>query len=131
MDTRDYNVGPATCRVRRSLAFPAHLRDGIRELAKLQVPATERGKGYATSLVHKVCREADKAGVVLVLWPQPFGDGEMTQEQLVAWYGREFGFQVIQPEPVLMARPLNSTPRVLAPKPSAAAAAILTGRVAP
>jgi len=124
MDTRTYTLGPASCRVRRTQAVPAHMREGIRELASLQVPPAERGKGYATTLVHKVCRDADAAGVVLVVWPQPFGDVAMTAEQLQAWYGREFGFQVIQPEPVLMARPVDGTPRVLSLTPAAEAASL-------
>lgn len=122
MDTRTYTLGPASCRVRRTQAVPAHMREHVRELAALQVPAAEQGKGYATTLVHKVCRDADEAGVVLLVWPQPFGDVAMSREQLQAWYARAFGFQVLQPEPLLMARPVDGTPRVLALTPAAGAA---------
>lgn len=124
MDTRTYTLGPASCRVRRTQAVPAHMREHVRELAALQVPAAEQGKGYATTLVHKVCRDADAAGVVLVLWPQPFGDVALSADQLAAWYAREFGFQVIQPEPMLMARPVDGTPRLLTMTPAAEAAAL-------
>lgn len=120
METRDHKVGAATCRVRRTNAVPAQMRDGIREVAALEVPVGEQGKGYATTLMHKVCREADAAGIVLVLWPQPFGDHiSMTRDELVDWYGRAFGFQLIQEEPVqLMARMPGATPRLLALNPT-------------
>jgi N-acetylglutamate synthase-like GNAT family acetyltransferase len=119
METKDHKVGAATCRVRRTNAVPATMREGIREVACLQVPASEQGKGYATSLMHSVCREADAAGIVLVLWPQPFGDHiAMGKTQLIDWYARTFGFQVIQPDPVLMARMPGSTPRLLRLNPT-------------
>lgn len=119
METRDHKVGAATCRVRRTNAVPVHMREGIREVAALEVPAREQGKGYATTLMHKVCREADAAGVVLLLWPQPFGDHiAMSRDQLADWYARSFGFQVIQDEPVLMARMPGSTPRLLGLNPT-------------
>lgn len=120
METRDHKVGAATCRVRRTNAVPAQMRDGIREVAALEVPVGEQGKGYATTLMHKVCREADAAGIVLVLWPQPFCDHiSMTRDELVDWYGRAFGFQLIQEEPVqLMARMPGATPRLLALNPT-------------
>lgn len=124
MQTRDHHVGPACCRVRQTNALPAHMSARVRELCNLEVPASEQGKGYATTLVHKVCREADAAGMVLVLWPQPFGENiALSRSQLEDWYSREFGFQRIQEEPVLMARMPGSTPRLLALKPVARASA--------
>lgn len=122
MDTKTYAVGNASCRVRRTNAVPAALREQVRELASLEVPAGEQRKGYATTLVHEVCRDADAAGVVLVLWPKPWGEhAAMSAEQLADWYARAFGFQVIQPEPLLMARPVGATPRLLALRPVARA----------
>lgn len=119
MKTRDHKVGAASCRVRRTNAVPATMREGIREVANLEVPASEQGKGCATTLMHSVCREADKDGIVLVLWPQPFGDNiAMSRGQLIDWYARTFGFQVIQPEPVLMARMPGATPRLLRLNPT-------------
>lgn len=118
METGDRKVGAATCRVRRTNGVPQDMREGIRELACLEVPTDEQGKGYATSLVHKVCREADAAGIVLVVWPQPYGDNiALSKAELIDWYARAFGFSVIQPEPVLMARLPGSTPRMLALNP--------------
>lgn len=119
METRDHKVGAATCRVRCTNAVPASMRHGIREVTSLQVPAAEQGKGYATTLMHSVCREADAANIVLVLWPQPFGDDvALSRGQLVDWYSRTFGFQVIQPDPVLMARMPGATPRLLRLNPT-------------
>lgn len=122
MDTKTYRVGPATCRIRRTVALPANMRERTRELCALEVPASEQGNGYATTLVHKVCRDADRAGIVLVLWPQPWGDNiALSRGQLADWYAREFGFIIIQPDPVLMARQPGATPRLLALKPVAEA----------
>ena len=51
---------------------------------------------------------------MLVLWPQPYGDDiAMSRDQLQAWYEREFGFAVVQPEPLMMARQPGGTPRLL------------------
>ena len=117
--TGERSVGPARCRVRRCVALPLHLRSTTRELVNLEVPFAEQGKGYATSLVHKVCREADAAGLVLVLSPQPFGDNmNLSKQQLEDWYARSFGFQVIQTTPMtLMARAPGATPRMLTLNP--------------
>lgn len=118
METKDHRVGAATCRVRQTNALPERMRARTRELCCLEVPAAEQGKGYATTLLHKVCRDADAAGIVLVLWPHPFGDNiAMSRDQLEAWYGRAFGFQRIQHDPVLMARMPGATPRMLTLNP--------------
>lgn len=118
METKDHRVGPASCRVRQTNALPERMRARTRELCCLEVAAGEQRKGYATTLVHKVCREADKANVVLVLWPQPFGENiAMSRSELEAWYERAFGFQRIQADPVLMARMPGATPRMLTLNP--------------
>ena len=121
MQTGSRRVGPASLRVRQSNAFnalPMHMRGGLREITSVEVPADQQRKGYATTLMHKVCLEADDVGMVLVLWPNPFGEHiAMSRGQLVDWYAREFGFALIQSEPVLMARMPGSTLRVLALTP--------------
>lgn len=118
METKDHRVGPARCRIRQATGLPERMRARTRELCCLEVPAGEQGKGYATTLVHKVCREADAANIVLVLWPQPFGENvALSRDQLEAWYSRAFGFQRIQHDPVLMARMPGATPRMLTLNP--------------
>ena len=109
MKTGPRRVGAATCIIRKTNAVPLHMRDGTRELAKLETHADSQNRGYATSLMHQVCREADAARVVLVLWPQPFGDNiALSKAQLAEWYAKEFGFVEIQPEPLLMARQVQA-----------------------
>ena len=96
--------GPASLQVRVSMALPKHLRDKTRELTKVHTPAAEQGTGHATELLRRVCDEADQAGLVLVLWPRPYGDDiALSAGQLRDWYAK-FGFRVIQPDPPLMAR---------------------------
>jgi hypothetical protein len=83
----------------------------LREVIELEVPSDQQRKGYGTTLMHAVCREADGARFVLMLAPQPFGDHiAMSRADLAMWYRMEFGFQVIQEEPLLMARAPGTTP---------------------
>jgi hypothetical protein len=119
MPTGERKVGPARCRVRQCTALPERMRAKTREVVDVETPFDEQGKGYATTLLHKVCREADAAGLVLVLSPQPFGDNiNLSKEQLIDWYERSFGFAVIQHQPmVLMARMPGATPRLLTLNP--------------
>ena len=88
----------ATLRVAVPESVPEDMRHGLREL--LSVHASNPRKGQATALMHEVCAEADRSGFVLMLRPEPFGDG-MTQDMLEAFYGR-FGFTRIQAEPVVL-----------------------------
>ena len=118
MPTGDRTVGYASCRVRQANALPPRMRERTREIVNLEVPAAEQGKGYATTLMHAVCREADKANIVLILTPQPYGDHmSLSKSYLQGWYEARFGFQVIQHEPLLMARMPGSTPRMLTLNP--------------
>ena len=96
--------GPASLQVRVSMALPKHLRERTREIVKIHTPAAEQGNGEATELMREVCVEADQAGIVLVLWPNPYGDDiALSAGMLRDWYAR-MGFRVIQFEPVMMAR---------------------------
>lgn len=119
MPTGERKVGAARCRVRQCTALPERMRAKTREIVDVETPFDEQGKGYATTLLHKVCREADAAGLVLVLSPQPYGDNiNLSKQQLQEWYGRSFGFAVIQHEPMtLMARMPGATPRMLVLNP--------------
>ena len=115
MNTGPRSVGAATLRIRQCPALPPAMQKTTREIVNVETKFEEQGKGYATTLMHKVCREADAAGLVLVLTPQPWGDNiNLSKQQLEDWYARSFGFHVIQTEPItLMARMLDGTPRVL------------------
>lgn len=115
MPTGERKVGAARCRVRQCTALPERMRAKTREVVDVETPYGEQGKGYATTLLHKVCREADAAGFVLVLSPQPYGDNiNLSKQQLQDWYERSFGFAVIQHEPMtLMARMAHGTPSKL------------------
>lgn len=90
--------GAATLRLSVSRALPKRIRDGIRELSHLETPEAERSKGYASMLMQKVCNEADKNRIVLMLTPT---------EGMDEFYKR-FGFMTIQYVPTkLMARQAN------------------------
>lgn len=115
MKTGPRSVGAASLRIRQCPALPPALQKTTRELVNLETTFAEQGKGYATTLIHKVCREADAANLVLVLTPQPYGDNiNLSKQQLEEWYERSFGFHTIQTEPMtLMARMVNGTPKMM------------------
>lgn len=119
MPTGERRVGAAVLRVRQCEALPVHMRPKTREIVNLETKFEEQGKGYATTLMYKVCREADAVGLVLVLSPQPWGDNiNLSQAQLIEWYQLRFGFQLVQTKPmVLMARMPGATPRLLTLNP--------------
>ena len=124
METGERRLGPATCRIRQCTALPERMRERSREVTALLVKPEDRRKGYGTSLMHKVCREADAAGIVLVVWPMAFArrESDMDDEQLSRWYEFNFGFIVIQYKPeLLMARLPDGTPRLLKLNPVAEA----------
>lgn len=100
--------------VRKSTAFPKAMQPFIREVRSVETPIQHQRQGLATMLLRNVCAEADRAGMVLVLWPAPWGANEsMNTEQLAEWY-KKFGFEAIQSNPVLMARAApNLTPKAL------------------
>jgi hypothetical protein len=102
MPTGERKVGPARLRVRQCTALPERMRAKTREIVDVETPFAEQGKGYATTLLHKV-----------------YGDNiNLSKDQLTEWYERSFGFHVIQHQPmVLMARMANGTPRMLTLNP--------------
>lgn len=53
---------------------------------RVNTPHDHRGKGYARELMRECLADADAEGVTLYLWINPYGD--MTYEQLSAWYIR-------------------------------------------
>lgn len=55
-------------------------------VSRVIVSAEYRGQGYARQLMQEVLRDADAAGVTLLLEINPYGD--MTYEQLESWYMR-------------------------------------------
>lgn len=102
----------ASCRVAIADGLPEEMREGTREI--VAVASENPRKGHATALMYSVCAEADVSGIVLILMPRPFGDGEMSAGQLEKWYGR-FGFVTVQTDPaVLMARQpvIHARPRL-------------------
>lgn len=105
------NIGPryhkqASLRLAIAEGLPEHMHEGTREIINLR--CTNPKKGYATALMHEVCLEADKAGIVLIVQPGQFDDG-MTTEQLERWYAK-FGFIPLPKDegnPTVMARQIR------------------------
>lgn len=105
METGERTVGPASLRIRQSVALPLHMRARTREVINFEVEQDEQNKGYGARLLRKVCKEADEASITLVLWAKPYGTNPpVEQAKLIEWYNR-FGFAVIQADDsVMMAR---------------------------
>lgn len=95
---RDYKQ--ATLRVAIPECLPEEMREKTREI--VSVHSANPRKGHATLLMHQVCAEADRSGMVLILMPAKFDEG-MGDEKLQRWYAK-FGFALIQETPPLMAR---------------------------
>lgn len=89
--------GTASLMLSLTDALPTHMRGGIRELTGLHTPETDRGQGLASMLMQKVCAEADRNKLVLLLTPAEGLDG----------FYQQFGFIAIQQNPTLMARQTN------------------------
>lgn len=96
----------ATLTVGETDAVPEHMRAAVREVSDVRVEPKYRRQGFGGAIMARACSDADMAGHVLIL--QPRSIGEMTDEQLVAWYER-FGFVMIQAAPPLMARAPQQT----------------------
>lgn len=104
--------GPASLKLSYNTQVADHLRGGLLEITHVITPEQHRKQGYASLLMQKVCAEADEAGKVLLLMPQPFDMPELSKDELTDWYSR-YGFDVIQESPVrLMARKPGAELRV-------------------
>ena len=120
----EYTVGKASCNLSTFDQGPEKVRNATKVLTHLYVEPEHRRQGHASKLLSKLGREADEAMVAILLEPNAYDDGEMTQEQLIAFY-KQFGFIELQKEPYLMVRiPVNpmlamqlktQAPRILLP----------------
>ena len=95
----DYKHGGATLCLRLPAFLPRSMRRYARELFRLHTDPLKRSQGHATALLTKVCAEADRRGISLVLCADP---------GLESFYEKR-GFSTIQTEPV----------RIMTRKPSA------------
>lgn len=115
------SLGPSSLMVRICMALPNRMRLRTRELTKIHTKAEMQGQGCASDLVRMVCKEADEAGIVLILFPQPYGDDiALSRGQLIKWYSG-FGFQQTQQEPPMMARMPGRIVQELTPAATAVA----------
>lgn len=103
--------GGASCEVSVCAALPKKMNKDIREISKLHCDPDSRGKGDATALMKMLCKEADSKKMILVLIVDPFGDdAPLSKAQLHEWYGSTFDFNMIQANPLILARQWNPFP---------------------
>ena len=86
----DYTHGGASLRLRLPAFLPRSMRRYARELFRLHTDPLKRSQGHATALLTKVCAEADRRGISLVLCADP-GVESLYEKH---------GFSTIQTEPV-------------------------------
>lgn len=84
----------ASCNVRLA-AVPLSLKGSVLEINDLKTEPGMRGRGLATKLVAKICKEADLAKKLLILIAD--------NVSLEKWYNKH-GFERIQDSPILMLR---------------------------
>jgi len=77
-------------------SLPDTMRDKVLEVTSLSTDPEFRMRGHATDLMDKVCWEADKAKIALMLEPRDYDEGGPSARALQAWYFRRFGFVVFQ-----------------------------------
>jgi hypothetical protein len=91
----------ASLRVAIAESLPVEFWERTREIVAVQ--STDQGRGEATALLWRTCREADEAELALIVKPEPFADG-LSMVQLLKFYAK-FRFVPIQQQPcVLLAR---------------------------
>lgn len=103
MKTGKRTNGAASCELRYSMLIDPANRGKVRELVGMRTEAGQRSKGQASALLKDVCKEADAAGVALLVTVKPFGKSKMDKQALALWYSRN-GFEAIQTEPLVMVR---------------------------
>lgn len=91
----------ASCRLNYSMGVPVEMRDRLRELSHLS--AATQGQGHGSELVRKVCAEADRNAIVLILTAKP---------ELVQWY-EKFGFYPLPDSECVMARPVHTQQKAM------------------
>jgi predicted N-acetyltransferase YhbS len=96
---REYRSGSLT--LRYCQALPSNDRGHVRELSGLFVPEEHRSSGVASTLMRRVCAEADFHDKTLMLL--------LDDAALTPFYLR-FGFDLIQTDPV---RIMRRTPKVV------------------
>jgi len=85
--------------------FPVEIQQKSRELIELYTLPDKRNAGFARDLLNSVCKEADTAGISLLVHVKPY-DGQNESKRLQSFYAK-MGFVVFQTEPTLMCRMPN------------------------
>jgi len=83
-------------------ALPLYMRAKIREVSGVETDADHRGKGYARSLLARVCISADLDDTWLLVHVEP-GDDTTDKARLLKLY-LSLGFVPFQADPLLMIR---------------------------
>lgn len=97
--------GHAKCFIGICKVLPKKIRYSVREVSQVFVSPDHRGNGDASRLLKKVCEEASKENMVVIVIPKAYSKWpSMTDKQLEEWYVRSFGFAAIQHDPLILAK---------------------------
>lgn len=97
------NIGEASCELNEIDGLDEISAQRCKFLSHLYVAPEHRKQGHAKALLKQINKEADEAGITLLLHPQAEFDDAMTTEQLIKFYAKH-GYIQFQKEPLLMIR---------------------------
>lgn len=105
-------LASASITVSMTDAVPERMRENVREVSHVFVPAEDRRKRLATALMNLVCQEADANGITLLLTVDPYDTAGPSAQELQNWYAL-FGFRDLQDSPngPIMARQVSNPRR--------------------
>jgi predicted GNAT family N-acyltransferase len=83
------NLHVKLCTVHLAVLDIHEAEPNVYVITRINVPKAHRGEGVGRTLLTEICRDADELKVTLKLEINPYG--EMTHDELAAWYER-YGF---------------------------------------
>ena len=95
------------CQLRVCAQLPEVLQAVTLEIHQVWTDPESRAQGNATKLLQQVCCDADLHHITLIVQVKAYEGGKngLSQPRLKKWYANKFGFQVVQENPTIMARP--------------------------
>ena len=73
------------------------------------IRALEKGKGFGTEVLNSIMKKADELGISLEGTVKPFGEGGLSEEQLIDFY-KKAGFFISSPDETGAIKAFRSPP---------------------
>jgi len=103
-------LSASKCSLRVCTQLPEALHGNTLEIHQVWTDPECRNQGSATALLRQVCRDADAERITLILRAEAYKSEQngLSQSRLEKWYHQAFGFQIVQENPTIMARPAQT-----------------------